>query len=154
MQLVSYVNLTISVLLVLFACSCTSVDGTGRYRIESIGNARRSVEAEVISATPAYIQDGTTGAGAALGGAAGGSIAANNSDDIGVIIAGIIGGILIGDSVEGLNNIHDATEYVIQTSTGAILTVAQINSGNDIYMGGDKVILVYGYPARLIRDPR
>jgi outer membrane lipoprotein SlyB len=134
--------------------SCTTVDGTGRYRIESIGNAQRSIEATVISVEPAYIRRETTGAGAALGGTTGGAIAYNNSDNAGVIIAGIIGGAIVGNYVEGMNNVLNATEYVIQTSTGAIFTVAQVNKGHEIFVENDNVILVYGYPARLIRDPR
>ncbi|PHR55052.1 MAG: hypothetical protein COA47_14510 [Robiginitomaculum sp.] len=149
-----YIRVVLSIAYVLIITSCTSTDRIGKYRVETIGNARRSIEALVISASQTYIQEQTSGAGAAFGGATGAGIASGSSDNAAVIIAGIIGGMIIGDYIEGMDNIHQATEYVIETSTSAIFTVAQKNGGNDIFKQGDKVILVYGYPARLIRDPR
>ncbi|WP_157976496.1 hypothetical protein [Parahaliea mediterranea] len=142
----------LTVLTIAVLGGCSTVDGQGRYRVESIGNAQRSVDAVVISARPAYIQYDTTGRGSTLGGLAGGGLAAN-SDNAGVIIAGIVGGILIGDAIEGMNNVYNATEYVIKTSKEAIFTVAQIDEGNPIFVAGNKVILVYGYPSRLIPSP-
>ena len=84
----------------------------------------------------------------------GGAIALNNSDNVGVIIAGIIGGAIIGNVIEESANIHAATKYVLKTDTNAIFTVVQVNKSNPIFYSGDKVILVYGYPSRLIADPR
>jgi outer membrane lipoprotein SlyB len=141
---------------VILACllvmaGCTSVDGQGRYRVESIGKAQRSIEAVVMSARPAFIQQSTSGQGAAAGGLVGGSLAAE-SDNAGVIIAGIIGGIIIGEAIESASNVHDATEYVIRTSANALFTVAQVDRGNLIFKKGDEVILVYGYPSRLIAN--
>src|SRR3990167_4014004 len=124
--------------LLLLLTGCSSVDGQGRYRVQSVGNAQRSVEAKVISAAPVYIQELTTGAGAALGATTGGGLAADGSDNVAVIIAGIIAGAVIGEYIEGMNNIHDATEYVIETSTGVLFTVAQINQGNELFDSGDK----------------
>ena len=133
----------------LVMVGCATVDGQGRYRVESIGKAQRSTEAVVISARPAFIQQSTSGQGAAVGGLVGGGLAAE-SDNAGVIIAGIIGGILIGEAIESAGNVHDATEYVIRTSANALFTVAQVDRGNIIFKKDDKVILVYGYPSRLI----
>ena len=136
----------------LSACASTE-DGKGRYRVESIGHAQRSIEAEIIAAREAYIASGNTGVGGALGGAVGGAVALDNSDNAGVIIAGIIGGALIGSAIEGQGTIYDATEYIIRNETGALFTVAQINEGNPIFEVGDSVVLVYGYPSRLIPLP-
>lgn len=135
----------------LFACS--SMDTTGKYRVQTIGNAQRSVRAVVLSAEPVYIQGGTSGVGAALGATAGGGIASEGSDNAAVIIAGIILGAVIGDYIEGQDNVYPATQYVIETSNGILLTVAQIDEGNGIFKKGDNVILVHGYPNRLILDP-
>ena len=101
-----------------------------------------------------YIQLPTSGAGAALGGTAGGGIAASGTDNIAVIVAGVIGGIVIGEYLEGQANIKNATEYVIETNSGVLLTVAQIDEGNKIFSENDKVILIYGFPNRLIKNPR
>jgi outer membrane lipoprotein SlyB len=137
----------------VITASCSTQDGVGRYRVQSIGQAQRSVEATVISARDAYISLETSGAGGAMGGALGGAIAGNNSDNAGVIIAGIIGGILIGNAIEATGNNIPATEYVIRTDYDVLLTVAQINKGNPIFSARNRVILVYGYPARLIPNP-
>lgn len=56
----------------LVTVGCASVDGQGRYRVESIGKAQRSTEAVVISARPAFIQQPISGQGAAAGGLVGG----------------------------------------------------------------------------------
>ena len=144
----------LAILLIPFLAGCSGVqDGTGRYRIQSVGNAQRSVEAVVLVARPAYIASGNSGAGAALGGAVGGALASEGSDNAGVVIAGIIGGMIVGSAIEGEGRVYDATEYVIKSETGVLVTVAQINNGNPIFKPSDKVVLVYGYPSRLIALP-
>ncbi len=136
--------------LAVLICGCTTIDGVGRYRVQSVGNAQRSIEATVISARQAYIAFEPSGRGAAAGGIAGGGLAGLSSDNVGVIIAGVVGGMIVGSAIEASENVHEATEYVIKSSTQAIFTVAQINEGNPIFQPGDNVILVYGYPSRLI----
>lgn len=138
-------------LLLLSACATT---GDSRYRVETIGNAKRSVGAIVISNKPIMIQAGTTGTGSLVGGTTGGLIADNNSDNAGVVFAGIIAGAIIGEMIESNANVHKATEYVIQTKNDSLLTVAQVDKNNPIFKVGEKVILIHGYPSRLIRDPR
>lgn len=132
---------------------CSSVDGTGKYRVQTVGNAYRSVRAVVLSTESVYIQGDTSGVGAALGGTAGGGIASGGTDNAAIIIAGIILGAVIGDFIEGQDNVYSATQYVIETTNGILLTVAQIDEGNEIFKKGDKVILMHGYPNRLIADP-
>lgn len=134
--------------------SCVK-DGVGKYRVQSVGNAQRSVAAIVLSAKPVLITKDTSGAGANAGGALGGAIALdNNSDSAAALVAGVIAGAVVGDLVEAHGNTYEGTEYVIESTSGLILTVAQPNEKNDIFSQGDRVILVYGYPHRLIKDPR
>jgi len=133
---------------------CGTTDGVGRYRVATIGNAKRSIDAIIISSNSTLVQTNSTGVGAIAGGTAGGVAAALNSNNAAVIVAGIVGGVLIGGAIEGWENVHEATEYVIQTSTSAIFTVVQINKNNPIFHPKDKVILVYGYPSKLIKDQR
>ena len=52
----------------IYLSACSTVDGQGRYRIETIGNAKRSVGAVVISHQPVMVQSGTTGTGQLVGG--------------------------------------------------------------------------------------
>lgn len=144
-------------LLIIFCgillASCVK-DGTGQYRVQSIGNAQRSVAAIVLSANPVHIGRNTSGAGANAGGALGGAMAIDNSDSATALVAGIIAGAVIGDLVEAQGNTYEGTEYVIESETGLLLTVAQVNKNEEIFNKGDRVILVYGYPHRLIKDPR
>jgi len=154
MKKVNLLSMVFMVVLTSLLTACSTVDGDGRYRVATIGNAKRSVEAVIITSQSVFVQTATSGGGATFGGTTGGLIAGNNSDNAGVIIAGIIGGIIIGDAIEGGANVHDATEYVIKTATGALFTVVQVNKNNPIFQDGDDVILVYGFPSRLIRDPR
>lgn len=148
------VKLSVFLILTFLISACTTTDGSGRYRIASIGNAQRSVEAIVLAAEPVLIQTSISGSGGTAGGLLGAAATAESSDNSVVIIAGIIGGAIIGNALESAANTHDAMEYVIETETGILLTVAQVNSGSVIFTSGDKVILVYGYPNRLIKDPR
>ncbi len=131
---------------------CSVVDGQGRYRVATIGNAKRSVEAVIIKSEPVLVKTGTTGVGALTGGTTGGVLTLTNSNNVGIIIAGIVGGMIVGNAIEDLNGVYEATEYVIRTSNEAIYTVVQINNNNPKFQLGDKVILVYGYPSRLIRN--
>ena len=130
-------------------------DGVGKYRVQSVGNAQRSVAAVVLSAKPVLITQDTSGAGANAGGALGGAIALdNNSDSATALVAGVIAGAVVGEMIEAHGNAFEGTEYVIESTTGLILAVAQVNEQSEIFRQGDRVILVYGYPHRLIRDPR
>ena len=134
-------------------CAATN-DGQGVYRVQSVGNAQRSMEAIILTAKPVLIVRANSGAGANAGGLAGGVIAAENSDNAGVIVAGIIAGVVIGDAIESSGNRFNGHEYVIENKRGALLTVAQVDDGSEIFEPSDNVILIYGYPHRLIKDPR
>lgn len=133
--------------------SCTT-DNVGKYRVQSIGNAQRSVTATVLSAGPVLITKDTSGAGANAGGALGGAMAFDGSDSAAVLVAGIIAGAVIGNALEAQGNTYEGTEYIIETETGLLLTVAQVNKTGEIFKAGERVILVYGYPHKLVRDPR
>ena len=47
----------------------------------------------------------------------------------------------------------NATQYVLEIKNGAKVVVAQLDESNDVFETGDSVVLVYGYPAQLIRSP-
>ena len=141
------------VFILLLAFGCSTVDKQGKYRVATIGNAKRSITAKVLSAKPVFIQEQTSGLGSSSGGAIGGAVAAE-SDNVAVIIAGVVAGMVIGESIEQLANTHEGTEYLIETENGALFTVAQINKGYEILSVGQNVILVYGYPTQLLPDPR
>lgn len=138
-------------LLIMGLVGCAS--NPDRYRVATIGNANRSIGAVVLSADKVTIVEATSGAGATYGGMLGGA-AASDSDNAGVIIAGIVAGAIIGEAIEAEGKKYNGMEYVIETSNGRLMTVAQVNQGSEIFEPDDQVILVYGYPTRLLRDPR
>ena len=129
-------------------------DGTGKYRVQSVGNAQRSISAIVLSTSPVIIAKDTSGAGSNSGGALGGALAIDNSDSATVLVAGIIAGAVIGNAIEAQGNTYEGTEYLIETEAGLLLTIAQVNKNGELHRKGDRVVLIYGYPHRLIRDPR
>jgi len=149
-----FLKLSIATIILFYLSACSTIDGQGKYRVETIGNAKRSVGAVVISHQPVIVQADISGKGSLIGGTTGGLIADNNSDNAGVVFAGILAGAIVGEMVEQDANTHEATEYVIQTETGMLLTVVQINRNNPIFKIDERVILIHGYPSRLIRDTR
>lgn len=147
-------KLFVATMVMLYLSACSTIDGQGKYRVETIGNAKRSVGAVVVSHQSVVVQLDASGKGSLLGGTAGGLIADNNSDNAGVVFAGIIAGAIVGEMIEQDANTREATEYVIQTETGMLLTVVQVNKNNPIFKTDERVILIHGYPSRLIRDAR
>ncbi|ALE52421.1 MAG: hypothetical protein HOE35_01740 [Candidatus Ruthia sp.] len=147
-------KLFVTTITLLYLSACATIDGQGKYRVETIGNAKRSVGAVVISHQMVVVQADISGKGSLIGGTTGGLIADNNSDNAGVVFAGIIAGAIVGEMVEQDSNTHEATEYVIQTETDMLLTVVQINRNNPIFKTDERVILIHGYPSRLIKDTR
>ena len=126
------------------------------YSVGSVGQVNRTVSALVISAREVGVA-GTTGIGGSAGTAAGavaGSAAGGNSgrgNIIGAIGGAVIGG-LAGAAIEANATKQTAMEYVVETENGNLMTIVQ---GNDVlFSEGQKVLVLYGSPSRLIADPR
>ena len=118
-----FLKLSIATIILFYLSACSTIDGQGKYRVETIGNAKRSVGAVVISHQPVIVQADISGKGSLIGGTTGGLIADNNSDNAGVVFAGILAGAIVGEMVEQDANTHEATEYVIQTETGMLALI-------------------------------
>lgn len=131
---------------------CTSVDGQGIYATRTIGDVSRSVSAVVVATEPVSISSAGSG-GSAYGGLIGAGLS-SGSDDAVVILAGIVAGAVVGHVVEESLDTHDATKYALRTENGAMLVVAQINRGTEIFEVGDRVRVEYGSPNRLLRESR
>lgn len=125
------------------------------YSVGSVGQVHRTVSAEVISARDVQI-NGTQGLGAAasagMGAAAGSAIGGGvRSNVIGAIGGAVVGGVA-GALVEQSMTKQTGVEYVVQTANGHLMTIVQ--GGNPRYVEGQKVLVLYGSPSRLIADPR
>ena len=126
------------------------------YSVGSVGQINRTVSATVISVREVDIA-GTTGvggtAGTAAGAVAGSSLGGNSGrgNVIGAIGGAVIGG-FAGAAAESSATKQKGLEYVVETENGNLMTVVQ---GTDPYFAnGQRVLVLYGSPSRLIADPR
>ncbi|MGY1521529.1 hypothetical protein [Luteimonas sp. A482] len=91
-------------------------------------------------------------AGGAAGAVAGSQI--GGSDAAGAVgaIGGLVVGAIAGAAVERSASATSGIEYVVETSNGNMMTVVQ---GADPALHlGQRVLILYGSPARIIADPR
>lgn len=135
---------------------CASNISPRTYSVGSVGQVNRTVSATVISVREVDVA-GTTGVGgsagtatgAVVGSAAGGNNARGNI--VGAIGGAVIGG-LAGAAMEANATKQKGMEYVVETENGNLMTIVQ---GTDtVFAEGQKVLVLYGSPSRLIADPR
>ena len=134
---------------------CADVTSPSTYSVGSVGQVNRSVAGTVISARVIQI-DATTGTGGAVGGAVG-AVAGSHigggarANAIGAI-GGAVAGAIVGSAIEHSGSQSTGMEYVITTDNGTLMTIAQ--GMEPVFKEGDKVLILYGSPARVIKDPR
>ncbi len=129
---------------------CAPSISPNAYSVAQVGSVNRAVEGTILSIRPVTV-DRSTGVGGAAGvgiGAAGGSALGSNTEGAvaGAIAGAVVGG-LIGASVERRQARTQGYEYVVRTQTGALLTLVQ---GEPALQQGQRVIVLYGSPARII----
>lgn len=147
---------------ILFAVIALAVSGCASnispqtYSVGSVGQVNRTVAGTIISARQVDISGTTgvgTGAGTAAGAVVGSAAGGNNSrgNIVGAIGGAIIGGIA-GSAIEANATKQKGMEYVVETENGHLMTIVQ---GSDpIFNPGQKVLVLYGSPSRVIADPR
>jgi outer membrane lipoprotein SlyB len=147
-------SLTLASTLLLIGCAAPISQKS--YSIGAVGQVNRSISATVVSSREVTI-DGTTGLGGSVGSATGAvvgsGVGGNNSrgNIVGAIGGAVIGGIA-GAAIESNAAKQVGREYVIETENGNLMTIVQ---GNDtIFAVGQRVIVLYGSPSRVIADPR
>lgn len=143
----------LAILLAVVGCANTTDPST--YSAGSVGQVNRSVPGTIISARSVKINM-NTGTGGAIGGVAGAvagsSIGGGSRANALGAIGGAVAGALVGSAVEQSGSQQGGMEYVVSTLNGTLLTITQ---GSDPRLQeNDKVIILYGSPARVIRDPR
>lgn len=146
----------VSALIVLAALTgCANTTDPNTYSAGSVGQVNRSVPGSIISARPVTINTNTGVAGVAggtAGAVAGSSIGGGARANALGAIGGAVAGALIGNAIEQGGANRAGMEYVVSTSNGNLLTITQ--GADPMFREGDKVIILYGSPARVIRDPR
>ena len=125
------------------------------YSVGSVGQVNRTISATVISVREVDVA-GTTGVGGeggmALGAVAGSSLGSMGRDNIAGAIGGAIVGSLAGAAIEGNATKQKGIEYVVETENGNLMTIVQ--GADNVFITGQKVLVLYGSPSRLIADPR
>jgi outer membrane lipoprotein SlyB len=141
---------------IVLVAGCVSNVSPSTYSVGSVGQVNRTVAATVISVRGIGIA-GTTAlggtAGAATGAAAGSGIGGSNAraNIVGAIGGAIVGG-LVGASIEANATGQTGMEYVVETENGNLMTIVQ--GSDSVFVVGQRVLVLYGSPARLIVDPR
>lgn len=147
--------LAVSMAALVLATGCANTTDTRTYSVGSVGQVNRSVAGTVISARPIRI-DANTGTGGSVGGlagaVAGSSVGGGSRANAIGAIGGAVAGAIVGSAIEASNSQREGMEYVISTQNGSLMTIAQ--GAEPIFAEGDKVIILYGNPSRVIRDPR
>lgn len=147
---------TILGITIITLVGCATNISPKTYSVGSVGQINRTVSATIISAREVNVA-GTTGlgggTGSALGAVAGSGAGGNSSRGN---IAGAIGGAVIGGlagaAIEANATKQKGMEYVVETENGNLMTIVQ---GTDpVFAAGQKVLVLYGSPSRLIADPR
>lgn len=147
---------TILGIAIITLVGCATNISPKTYSVGSVGQINRTVSATIISAREIDVA-GTTGlgggTGSALGAVAGSGAGGNSSRGN---IAGAIGGAVIGGlagaAIEANATKQKGMEYVVETENGNLMTIVQ---GTDpVFAAGQKVLVLYGSPSRLIADPR
>jgi outer membrane lipoprotein SlyB len=135
--------------------ACASNVSPTSYSVGSVGQVNRTVAAKIISVRQVDIA-GTTGAGGTVGGAlgatAGSGIGHGDRANVAGAIAGAVVGAVAGAAIEQSATRQSGFEYVVQTENDNLMTIVQ--GANPTFVVNDKVLVLYGSPARIILDPR
>jgi len=140
---------------IIVLAGCAQNISPQTYSVGSVGQVNRTISATVISVREVNVA-GTTGVGGsggtALGAVAGSSLGSSGRDNLAGAIGGAIVGGLAGAAIEGNATKQKGMEYVVETENGNLMTIVQ--GADNVFITGQKVLVLYGSPSRLIADPR
>ena len=148
-------SLAITSLLAILLVGCTTNISPKTYSVGSVGQVNRTISATVISVREidvAGTQGLGAGVGAAAGGIAGSSLGSGDRENlIGALAGAVVGGIA-GAAIERSATEQKGMEYVVETENGNLMTIVQ--GVTVLFKEGQKVLVLYGTPSRIIADPR
>lgn len=145
-------NLILIAFLICILPACTSDINSDYYEAGQVGRVNKVIKGIVISARTIYVTDEDRGtgslAGAVIGGVAGSMVGGDrNMNVLGAAVGGTAGA-AIGSKTEKVITKQDATEYVIETDDGKIMSITQ---GNDQTLKiGQRILVIYGNRARVV----
>ena len=139
----------------IFLTGCTKNISSQSYEVGSVGHTSKVVPATVVSARPVEVS-GTkeigTPIGAIAGGVAGSAIGGGTRANILGAIGGVVIGGIAGSAIESGITKQTGIEYVVELKNGGLLTLVQ--GSETVLSVGQRVLLIYGPPTRLIPDTR
>lgn len=140
---------------ILAMMGCTTNISPQAYSVGSVGQVNRTVSGIVISVRMVDIT-GTSRIGGGAGTAAGAVIGSGSGDSSRGNVVGAIGGAVIGGiagaAIEANATKQKGVEYVVETDNRNLMTIVQ--GADTVFEVGEKVLVLYGAPSRLIADPR
>ena len=147
--------LVVGIAIIAAVSGCARNISPNSYSVGSVGQLNRTVSATVISVRSVDVAGTTgtgTGVGAGAGAVAGSGLAGNTRGSIVGAIGGAVVGGIAGAVIESNATYQKGLEYVVETENGNLMTVVQ---GTEPHIDvGRKVLVLYGFPSRLIQDPR
>ena len=135
---------------------CASNISPKTYSLASVGQVNMTFPGTIVSAREVGIA-GSTALGSNAGGLAGAVVgSAAGSQNIRGNLVGAIGGAIVGGlagaAIEANATKQIGIEYIVETEKGKLLTIVQ---GSDpTFTEGQKVLILFGAPSRVIADPR
>ncbi|WP_347253042.1 glycine zipper 2TM domain-containing protein [Leminorella grimontii] len=150
-----FLRSSLAVGLVLSMAGCASNISSDSYKEGQVGQASRTLAGVIVSSRVVDVEGNSSVGGlvgSAAGGVAGSAIGGGfRANALGAIGGALLGGML-GSSVEKGASKQQAIEYVIQTDSNGLITVAQ---GTDQPLAvGQRVLVIEGKQARVIADTR
>lgn len=140
---------------VFFLAGCATDISSQSYQVGKVGQTSRATPVVVVGARSVQVS-GTNSVGrpvgAIAGGVAGSAIGGSGRANIlGALGGAVIGGVA-GGAIESGATKQTGIEYVVETSSGALITVVQ--GPEPALAVGQRALLIEGNPARLIADTR
>ncbi len=143
------------ILALIGGCAAPNISNQ-KYEVASVGQVNRTVAATIVSARPVAISGTSSlggGTGAALGAIGGSSLGGSGRDQLAGVFVGAVAGAIAGAAIEENKTKQTGFEYVVETYNGNMITIVQ-GEKPEVFSSGEKVLVLYGTPARIIRDPR
>ena len=148
-------KIALAALIALVLGGCAHDISPQTYRAGGVGQVNQTQPAKVVGVREVEVAGNReigTGAGTAVG-AVVGSVAGggNRGHLIGAIGGAILGG-MAGSAIESNATKQRGLEYIVETEGGRLLTIVQ--GMEPVFYNGQRVLILYGNPTRLIADPR
>jgi outer membrane lipoprotein SlyB len=139
------------VAVVSLLAGCQADINSNQYTTGSVGKVSTAAQCSVLSVRQVNVKsDNQLGSviGGLAGGVAGYSIGSGSTaHNLGAIGGAVLGG-LAGNATQGALSSQGGYEYIVKLDNGQVMTITQ---GTDVLLTpGQKCMLLYGNPARLI----